>query len=128
MIDGALPDPRRHAYREGLAAESLRRPRRSAALRRRESTASSQFRSLPLRREPRFDATLDTEALFGETLTLFDESEGWAWVQLARDGYVGYMPSEGLSPRDHDADPPGRGAPHLCLSAPGHQERRRLRC
>ena len=37
---------------------------------------------LPLRREPRFDATLDTEALFGETLTVFDESEGWAWVQL----------------------------------------------
>ena len=30
-------------------------------------------------------------------LTLFDESEGWAWVQLARDGYVGYMPSEGLA-------------------------------
>jgi cell wall-associated NlpC family hydrolase len=53
--------------------------------------------ALPLRREPRFDATLDTEALFGETLTQFDESEGWAWVQLARDGYVGYMPSEGLA-------------------------------
>jgi cell wall-associated NlpC family hydrolase len=35
--------------------------------------------------------------LFGETLTLFDESEGWAWVQLTRDGYVGYMPSEGLT-------------------------------
>ena len=54
--------------------------------------------ALPLRREPRFDATLDTEALFGETLTQFDESEGWAWVQLARDGYVGYMPTEGLTP------------------------------
>ena len=40
---------------------------------------------------------LDSEALFGETLTLFDESEGWAWVQLARDGYVGYLPSEGLT-------------------------------
>ncbi len=53
--------------------------------------------SLPLRREPRFDAILDSEALFGETLTLFDESEGWAWVQLARDGYVGYLPSEGLT-------------------------------
>ena len=24
-------------------------------------------------------------------------SEGWAWVQLSRDGYVGYMPSEGLA-------------------------------
>lgn len=35
--------------------------------------------------------------MFGETLTLFDESERWAWVQLARDGYVGYLPSEGLT-------------------------------
>ena len=54
-------------------------------------------RRLPLRREPRFDATLDTEALFGETVTVYDEREGWAWVQLERDGYVGYMPSEGLA-------------------------------
>ena len=41
--------------------------------------------------------TLDTEALLGEVVTVFDESEGWAWVQLSRDGYVGYMPSEGLA-------------------------------
>src|SRR6185312_17272931 len=52
---------------------------------------------LPLRREPRFDATLDTEILLGETVSVYDESEGWAWVQSARDGYVGYMPSEGLT-------------------------------
>ena len=92
----ALPDPRRHAYRVGLAAESLRgqveAPRYVAGVPR-----QIEAPALPLRREPRFDATLDTEALFGETLTLFDESEGWAWVQLARDGYVGYMPSEGLA-------------------------------
>ena len=55
--------------------------------------------SLPLRREPRFDARLDTEALLGETATVYDESEGWAWVQLSRDGYVGYVPSEGLTRR-----------------------------
>jgi cell wall-associated NlpC family hydrolase len=96
VSQAALPDPRRHAYREGLAAESLRG--RVSATRyvvgeRRQIDAPS----LPLRREPRFDATLDTEALFGETLTVFDESEGWAWVQLARDGYVGYMPTDGLS-------------------------------
>ena len=24
------------------------------------------------------------------------DAEGWAWVQLARDGYVGYLPSESL--------------------------------
>lgn len=95
MIDGVLPDPRRHAYREGLAAESMRG--QVVALRYvTGEICQVTVPALPLRREPRFDATLDTEALFGETLTLFDESEGWAWVQLARDGYVGYMPSEGL--------------------------------
>ena len=96
MNDGALPDPRRHAYREGLAAESLRgevMAQRYVTGERRQVAVPA----LPLRREPRFDATLDTEALFGETLTLFDESEGWAWVQLSRDLYVGYIPSEGLT-------------------------------
>lgn len=95
-MSGMLPDPRRHAYRASLAAESLRgrveAPRYVEGVRRQVEASS-----LPLRREPRFDAILDSEALFGETLTLFDESEGWAWVQLARDGYVGYLPSEGLT-------------------------------
>jgi cell wall-associated NlpC family hydrolase len=95
-MSGVLPDPRRHAYRASLAAESLRgrveAPRYVEGVRRQVEASS-----LPLRREPRFDAILDSEALFGETLTLFDESEGWAWVQLARDGYVGYLPSEGLT-------------------------------
>jgi len=96
VTNGVLPDPRRHAYREGLAAVSLRdhvkAPRYAAGERR-----QLHVPVLPVRREPRSDATLDTEALFGETLTVFDESKGWAWVQLARDGYVGYMPSEGLA-------------------------------
>jgi cell wall-associated NlpC family hydrolase len=91
-----LPDPRRHAYRADLAAESLHglveAPRYAEGESRQVSAPS-----LPLRREPRFDATLDTEALLGEIVTLYDESEGWAWVQLARDGYVGYVPSEGLT-------------------------------
>ncbi len=51
----------------------------------------------PVRVVPRPDAGLDTEALFGETLTIYDEDrEGWAWVQLERDGYVGYVPSNAL--------------------------------
>ncbi len=96
MINGVLPDPRRHAYREDLAAASLRDHVKAP----RYVTGEARQLAvpvLPLRRRPRFDATLDTEALFGETLTLLEEREGWAWVQLARDGYVGYMPSEGLS-------------------------------
>jgi cell wall-associated NlpC family hydrolase len=52
--------------------------------------------SAPLRRSPQADAPLETEALFGETVTVYDESEGSAWAQLERDQYVGYLPSTTL--------------------------------
>ena len=29
--------------------------------------------------------------------SVFDEQDGWAWVQLERDGYVGYIPATALS-------------------------------
>jgi cell wall-associated NlpC family hydrolase len=54
----------------------------------------------PLRREPRPDTPLDTEALGGERVTVYDSNaEGWAWGQLAADGYVGWLPSRALAPR-----------------------------
>jgi cell wall-associated NlpC family hydrolase len=52
--------------------------------------------SAPLRRLPQADAPLETEALFGEAVTVYDESEGWAWAQLERDHYVGYLPAAAL--------------------------------
>jgi cell wall-associated NlpC family hydrolase len=52
--------------------------------------------SAPLRRSPQADAPLETEALFGEALTVYDEGEGWAWAQLERDHYVGYLPRSAL--------------------------------
>ena len=52
----------------------------------------------PLRRAPRGDAPLETEALHGEGVTVYDEAEGWAWAQLARDNYVGYLPVAALGP------------------------------
>lgn len=88
-------DPRRHPFRDDLAAESLRgvveagRYVRGAP---RQVVAAA----LPLRRAPHDTATLDTEALHGETLVVFDERDGWAWVQLDHDGYVGYVPVGGL--------------------------------
>jgi cell wall-associated NlpC family hydrolase len=48
--------------------------------------------SAPLRRAPQADASLETEALHGESVTVYDEREGWAWAQLERDHYVGYLP------------------------------------
>ena len=53
----------------------------------------------PLRREPRPDAPLETEALKGERVTIYDTNgEGWAWGQLAADGYVGWLPDNALAP------------------------------
>jgi cell wall-associated NlpC family hydrolase len=48
-------------------------------------------------REPRFDAMQTTQALFGEEATVFDVQEGWAWVQLVRDRYVGYVSRDALT-------------------------------
>jgi cell wall-associated NlpC family hydrolase len=54
---------------------------------------------VPVRRAPAFDAPLDTEALMGERVTVFETSEeGWAWGQLGIDRYVGFMPASGLAP------------------------------
>ncbi len=53
----------------------------------------------PLRREPRLDAPLDTEALKGERVTVYDANEeGWSWGQLVSDGYVGWLPTDALRP------------------------------
>ena len=53
----------------------------------------------PLRQAPRPDAPLDTEALKGERVTVYDENEeGWAWGQLAADNYVGWLPRGALAP------------------------------
>ena len=52
-----------------------------------------------LRREPRHDARLATEALKGERVMIYDaNAEGWAWGQLAGDHYVGWLPSAALAP------------------------------
>ncbi len=46
---------------------------------------------------PAPDAGLDTQALGGEIVTIYEDEEGWAWGQLERDSYVGYLPSIALS-------------------------------
>jgi cell wall-associated NlpC family hydrolase len=52
----------------------------------------------PLRLEPAPDAPLATEALKGERVSIYDTNgEGWAWGQLAGDGYVGWLPANALA-------------------------------
>jgi cell wall-associated NlpC family hydrolase len=51
----------------------------------------------PLRQEPRPDAPLDTEALKGERVMVYETNgEGWAWGQLEADRYVGWLPAQAL--------------------------------
>jgi cell wall-associated NlpC family hydrolase len=90
-----LLDKRIHAYRDDLAASQLKGqidvPRYSDGEKRQVITGSVQ-----LRKAPRFDAPMETEFLFGETVVVYDENEGWAWVQGDGDAYVGYMSADAL--------------------------------
>src|SRR3954454_16638409 len=50
----------------------------------------------PLRRAPVPDAPLDTEALKGERVTIYETTEeGFSWGQI-EDGYVGCLPAAAL--------------------------------
>jgi hypothetical protein len=89
-------DPRRHVYRDDLAAASLKDKVQA------QRYVQGELRQVagaiaPVRLVPRFDAPLLTEGLHGERATVYEVTEGWAWVQLENDGYVGYMPMDNLS-------------------------------
>lgn len=91
------PDPRRNAWREDLAAESLRgiveAPRYA------EGALRQLLRpQAAMRKRPDGMAAFENEVLFGELVTVYDERDGWSWIQLIRDGYVGYVPRDGLAP------------------------------
>lgn len=52
---------------------------------------------VPVRRAPSHGASLETEALKGERVIIYDRTaEGWAWGQLSRDHYVGWLPETAL--------------------------------
>jgi Bacterial dipeptidyl-peptidase Sh3 domain/NlpC/P60 family len=53
---------------------------------------------VPVRETPSSEAALLTEALKGERVTIYDrDCEGWAWGQLAGDGYVGWLADRALA-------------------------------
>ncbi len=53
-----------------------------------------------LRRMPSHEARLDTQALLGETVVIYETNdEGWAWGQIETDGYVGWLSANALGQR-----------------------------
>ncbi len=89
-------DPRFNAFRPDLADRRL--AARIKAERFADGTAMRIAAPLAsLHRQPRFDSMQVTQALMGEKLQIFESREGWAWGQLERDNYVGYLAADALS-------------------------------
>lgn len=89
-------DPRRNALRPDLADARLRGI--VEASRFVDGAPRVVVAPAPaLRRRPAHDAPLDSEALHGERVTLFEtRGDGWCWVQLSADQYVGYVEAAAL--------------------------------
>jgi cell wall-associated NlpC family hydrolase len=89
-------DPRLHAYRADLADARLEGRVEAGRF------VHGQRRQVidpvaAVYKAPRFDAMQLTQALMGETVLCFVDDEGWSYVQLDHDGYVGYVASNALS-------------------------------
>jgi len=82
-----------------------------------------------IRRTPRHDGPMDTQALFGEVFAVLEEKDGWAWGFSRHDGYVGYIDMAALSAPAHPvthrvsalrtylfSGPDLKSAPHCLLS------------
>src|SRR5262245_43215881 len=99
MADAPKPafDPRLTPARPELAAKHLEGQVAAARF------VEGELREVvepqaPLRRRPASDAPLETEALKGQRVTVYETTdEGWSWGQLVNDGYVGWLPSAALA-------------------------------
>jgi cell wall-associated NlpC family hydrolase len=89
-------DPRITPVRPDLAAAHLRGKVKAGQFV--EGTVQEVVTGIaPVRNEPSHGATQVTEALRGERVTIYETNEeGWAWGQLAADGYVGWLPAATL--------------------------------
>lgn len=91
-----MPDRRLNAYRPDIADERLRGYVDAGAFV--PGHANQVCAAVAdIRRNPSPDAPVDTQAIYGETLQVFEDHEGWSWVQLDEDGYVGYMAHNALT-------------------------------
>ncbi len=92
-----MADPRLTPARPDLAAKFLQGKVQAARYVDGEEFEISDAIA-PLRSAPSGEAELSTQAFKGERATIYDRNgEGWAWGQLAGDGYVGWLPDRALA-------------------------------
>ncbi|MFK0683951.1 NlpC/P60 family protein [Ochrobactrum sp. BD67] len=95
-------DRRLNAYRPDLADERLTGQVEAA----RFAAGTPMKVSAPvvdLRSEPRMDSGPQTQMIFGDSVCVFEEMDGWSWVQAERDGYTGYVSAAALERPAGDA-------------------------
>jgi cell wall-associated NlpC family hydrolase len=90
-------DKRINVFRPDLAASHLRG--QVEAARYVEGTVYEVIEPLAaMHHAPAPDAPLDTQALYGERVSVYEVTEeGWAWGQLDNDNYVGWLPANALA-------------------------------
>jgi cell wall-associated NlpC family hydrolase len=92
-----MADPRITPARGDIAAKFLEGKVKAARFVEGEAFEVSDALA-PVREQPFAGAGLMTQALRGERVTIYDHNgEGWAWGQLAADGYVGWLPDAALA-------------------------------
>jgi cell wall-associated NlpC family hydrolase len=90
------PDPRTHPYRADLAADALRGT--VSAPRYIEGELKQVVHgAAPLWSRPDASQGWASQLLHGELVTVYEEKNGWAWVQAVHDSYVGYVRPDALS-------------------------------
>ena len=91
-----LLDTRLNAYRPDLADIRLRDQVSAQQYVEGDITSIIEPR-VALRARPDLTAGFVSEALLGDRVRVFEVKEGWAWGQMEKDNYVGYIPLETLS-------------------------------
>lgn len=91
-------DRRLNAFRPDLADASLAGKVEAAHF----SQGTDMRVSVPvvdLRAQARLDSGPQTQLIFGDTVKVFEDDDGWCWVQATRDGYTGYVSDNSLEKR-----------------------------
>lgn len=113
MNQQAMPDKRLNAYREDLADKVLKGLVSSQSfVEGRLARVTAHFADA--HDKPADHAGLQAQFLHGHDVLIFDEDDGWAWVQCKSDGYVGYVRSELLGDRESSE----RSEPTHMVAAP----------
>ncbi len=89
-------DSRVNPYRDDLADEKLRR--RVAA--KHYTSGMDGHITVPvtgMRKTPDNNSSLVSQALFGDAVKIFEQKDGWCWIQLQKDNYVGYVPQRNIT-------------------------------